>query len=99
TSARLLGTGDAGGIYEVKNGSPKNPSYMSKVLDAEFPAHFGNLRWHGSGKVSFETRSGNTSKPDRSWSAWQSTTQTEHLSDGGLSRVPSPEGRYVQFRS
>src|SRR5262249_59814689 len=40
----------------------------------------------------------NTSKPDQSWSGWQKPTRTDKLGDGGLARVASPEGRYVQFR-
>ena len=95
---RLLGTGDAGGVYEVEGGSPKDATYTSKVFDGEFQAKFGNLRWHGAGNVRFETRSGNTSKPDKSWTAWQKPARADKLGDGGLVHVGSPDARYVQFR-
>src|SRR5262249_27840101 len=94
----LLGTGDAGGVYEVESGTPKESIYTSKVFDGEFQARFGNLRWHGTGSVRFETRSGNTSKPDKSWAPWQKPTRADKLGDGGLVHVGSPDARYVQFR-
>jgi hypothetical protein len=97
-SGKLLGTGDAGGVYEVEGGAPKESTYTSKVFDTEFPAKFGNLRWHGAGNVRFETRSGNTSKPDKSWTAWQKPARADKLGDGGLVHMASPDARYVQFR-
>jgi outer membrane protein assembly factor BamB len=96
--AHLLGTGDAGALYEVEASKAKDAVYTSKVLDAEFPARFGNLRWHGSGEVQFETRSGNTAKPDKTWSTWQKPARSDRLADGGVARPQSPDGRYVQFR-
>jgi outer membrane protein assembly factor BamB len=98
SGARLLGTGDAGGVYEVEGGAPKESVYTSKVFDGEFPAKFGNLRWHGAGNVRFETRSGNTSKPDKSWTTWQKPARADKLGDGGLIHIASPDARYVQFR-
>ncbi|HJZ87569.1 MAG TPA: hypothetical protein VKN99_20485, partial [Polyangia bacterium] len=97
-SPRLLATGDAGAVYELESGPPREAIYTSKVLDAEFPSRFGNLRWHGAGEVRIETRSGNTSKPDKTWSGWQKPARVDKLGDGGLVRVASPEARYLQFR-
>src|SRR5262249_49738474 len=86
-----LRPGDAGGLYEVQAGTPKDATYTSKVFDAEFPSTYGNLRWHGGGDVRFETRSGNTSKPDKTWSGWQTIARPDRVSDGGTGRVASPE--------
>jgi hypothetical protein len=95
---RLLATGDAGGLYAVDAGPPSDASYVSKVFDADFQSRFGNLRWHGTGSLVFETRSGNTAKPDKTWSGWQKLSRATQLGDGGEARVSSPEGRYLQFR-
>jgi hypothetical protein len=44
----------------------------------------------GGGASRFETRSGNTGRPDRNWSDWQAVP-----ADG---KLPSPGARYVQWR-
>ncbi len=95
---RLLGTGDAGALYVVTPSPPKDAAYTSKVIDAQFPSRWGNLRFRGAGGLTIQTRSGNTAKPDRTWSAWQTPARTDKLPDGGTVRVPSPEGRYLQVK-
>jgi hypothetical protein len=91
-------TGDGGAVYQTK-GPAKDATYVSKVLDAQFPARWGNLRWRGKGPLTVSTRSGNTAKPDRGWSAWQALGQaTPAGSDATLGRIASPVGRYLQYR-
>ncbi len=96
---RLVGTGSAATLYQVKPSPSAGASYQSKVLDATAIAKFGALRFLAEG-VRVETRSGNVQKPDAAWSAWQPL--------GKLARVPltgeqtgeiaSPPGRYLQAR-
>jgi hypothetical protein len=95
---RLLGSGDAGALYKVTTEPPKDAAYTSKVFDAQFPARWGTLRFRGAGSLSVQTRSGNTAKPDRTWSAWQSPARTDKLPDGGTGKVASPESRYLQIK-
>jgi sugar lactone lactonase YvrE len=95
---RVLGTGDAGALYRISNDPPKDASYVSKVFDAQFPARWGNVRFSGRGGLTVETRSGNTSHPDKTWSAWQAPAKVDRLPDGGVGHVASPDGRYVQAR-
>src|SRR5262249_44222754 len=45
------------------------------------------------------TRSGNTQKPDATWSAWQTLGSPENKADGGSGRVQSPSGRFVQLKA
>jgi hypothetical protein len=66
--------------------------WISKALDARFRSRFGQLSWRGRGKVSFQTRSGNTEKPDDSWSEWSSV-----LTQPGPIR--SPAARFLQIRA
>ena len=67
----LAGTGDVGGVYRAQPSAGEEASYLSKVLDGEFPARWGMLRWHGTSNLTVETRSGNTAKPDASWNGWR----------------------------
>jgi hypothetical protein len=95
---RVLGTGDAGAVYKLSNEPPKDANYLSKVFDAQFPSRWGNMRWSGAGALTIQTRSGNTSKPDKTWSTWQAPPRVERASDGSVGRVASPEARYLQVR-
>jgi sugar lactone lactonase YvrE len=95
---KVLGTGDAGAIYKLSNEPPKDANYLSKVFDAQWVSRWGNMRWAGGGALTVQTRSGNTSKPDKTWSGWQAPPKVERASDGWVGRVASPEARYLQVR-
>ena len=68
-------------------------AFESRVLDAGQLADWTELGWAGASPtgtgVGFETRTGNTSAPDGTWSAWQSVN----------SPIASPNGRYIQYRA
>jgi len=88
---KVFGTGDAAAVYRVLDSRPQDATYLTKVLDAGFRSQFGAIAWRGRGPIVVQARSGNTAKPDTSWSDW-----SESLQNGG--RVPSPAARYVQVR-
>ena len=96
----VLGTGDAGALYALDFTPPKDARYLSKVFDASFLSRWGMVRWTAEGEVSIETRSGNTARPDQTWSAWQGPSPGESAR-GALheGKVMSPPGRYLQFRT
>ena len=94
----LVGTGDVGGLYEVRPAGPGEASYLSKVFDSEFFAVWGRVRWTGSPNLSFETRSGNTGKPDATWSAWKKLESAAFEAGEGEGRVASAGARYLQYR-
>jgi outer membrane protein assembly factor BamB len=94
----LVGTGDVGGVYRAHAATGGEATYLSKVLDAEYPARWGMLRWHGSRDLIVETRSGNTAKPAPSWSGFQRLDATHATGQGGVGRLASPPARYVQYR-
>jgi outer membrane protein assembly factor BamB len=94
----LVGTGDVGGLYRVTPAAAKQATYLSRVLDADFHARWGLLRWHGSHELGVATRSGNTAKPDATWSAFSELDHPRGTSDGGVGLVGSPAARYVQYR-
>ena len=94
----LVATGDVGGLYRAEPAAPKQASYLSRVLDAEYRAHWGLLRWSGSRALTIETRSGNTAKPDATWSGFARIDRGRATTEGGVGQVPSPTARYLQYK-
>ncbi|MBN8614390.1 MAG: hypothetical protein J0L92_27565, partial [Deltaproteobacteria bacterium] len=92
SSAPFFATGDGAALYRVSSGRPDAPSWTSKVLDAELASRWGQLVWRGSGAVRVETRSGNTERPDDTWSAWSAP-----MTSSGP--VRSPAARFLQVRA
>jgi hypothetical protein len=94
----LVGTGDVGGVYEVRPAGPGDASYLSKVFDGDFFTRWGRLRWMGSPNLQFETRSGNTAKPDRSWTPWKKLESVGWTGADGEGQIASFASRYVQYK-
>ncbi len=94
----LVATGDMGRIYRLGEGPGAAGSYESPVHDAGAPARWGSLSWRAemvpSATLMFRTRSGNSSKPDRTWSDW-----SEPLKDFASSAITSPNARYIQWKA
>lgn len=100
---RLVGTGNSAALYKLGDGPPKDPSYQSRVLDAHAAAHWGTLRYLGQGELRVETRTGNLSKPDATWSPWQPLRAAARppatpFPLEQLGKIASPPGRYLQAR-
>jgi hypothetical protein len=68
------------------------------VHDSGTASRWGSLTWRADTpagcSVRFRTRSGNSAKPDRTWSDW-----SEPLSDASGSRIASPNARYIQWKA
>jgi hypothetical protein len=69
-------------------------TYESSVLDAKATATWGRVWWRSSGGVAMQTRSGNTEKPDETWSGWST-----ELTDPKGCQISSPKARYIQWRA
>jgi hypothetical protein len=92
-------TDDAAGLYRV-TGKASDAKYVSEVYDAKNPSKWGRLLWQGTGKLTLETRSGNTAKPDVGWSTWAAPTKISAIGGGQSGgTITSPSGRYLQFRA
>jgi hypothetical protein len=90
----LIATSSNPGIlYRLGPETVAEGTYESPVLDAKASATWGRLWWNGSGDLSIQTRSGNTEKPDETWSAW-----SQALKDPKGAQVNSPRARYFQWR-
>lgn len=68
--------------------------FESPVLDAKSVASWGMLWWRGVGSVQIQTRSGNTAKPNETWSDWSSSYANQRGE-----RVLSPKTKYLQWRA
>ncbi len=82
-----------GSIFRI-GGNATTGTYESPVLDAKATATWGRIWWRSSGNVSVQTRSGNTEKPDETWSSWSTA-----VSDQKGTQVASPRGRFVQWKA
>jgi hypothetical protein len=70
-------------------------AYESPVHDVSSLARWGQLSWEAQNPgIEFKTRSGNTARPDSTWSAW-----SEPIRDPGKASISSPRGRYIQWRA
>jgi hypothetical protein len=69
------------------------------VLDAEAPARWGRLWWTGSRDLVIETRSGNTGKPDASWSAFRRLAGVVAHDGESNGEIKSSGARYLQYRA
>jgi len=88
----LAAAGTGGKIYRL--GSPSassGGSYESPVFDAGTISRWGSGRRAGAGMAELWTRSGNSLRPDRTWSEWAP------LPANGL--VASPNARYLVWKA
>ena len=85
-------TGDGAALYRIDSGKPKSATWTSSVLDANVHSRFGELTWRGTAGIQMQTRSGNTSEPDETWTEWSKTVTSP-------GPVRSPAARYLQLRA
>jgi hypothetical protein len=94
----LAATGDLGKIFRLQEEPGTSGTFESPVHDAGTVARWGRLSWladtcRGCDLV-FRTRTGNSLRPDPTWSAW-----SEPLKDAAGSQIASPNARYVQWQA
>jgi len=91
----VAATGDMGKVFRLAETAGASGSYESPVHDSGSVARWGRVSWRSSGgKVQLETRSGNSARPDKTWSDW-----SEPLSNSQDSLIKSPNARYIQWRA
>ena len=72
----------------------KEGSYESPVRDAKLVANWGKIWWRGAGAIELQTRSGNSERPDTTWSDWSGS-----YTDAGGAQINSPRARFIQWRA
>lgn len=94
----LVATGNMGKLFRLAEDSSETGIYEAPVHDAGAIARWGRLSWRAETpagtRIEFQTRSGNTARPDRTWSDWSAP-----LADPAGSPIQSPNARYIQWRA
>jgi len=82
-------------LYRAAGRSPQEGTYTSPVKDAGSMARWGSLQWRGTVRtaraVECWARSGNTRRPDATWTDWRGPLGPE-------SSLDLPPSRYFQYR-
>jgi hypothetical protein len=85
-------------IYRLRNRLNSRGSFESEVQDSTVVSRWGSVNWQArvpkGASLKLYTRSGNTRKPDRTWSDWSSP-----YTRAGGERVESPPARYIQYKA
>jgi hypothetical protein len=83
-----------GKLFRFGDATVSEGTYESPVRDAKFVAAWGRVWWRGRGQVELQTRSGNTERPNATWSDWSAAYK-----DPAGAQVQSPRARFVQWRA
>ena len=91
-------TTNAAAIYRFIERPERTGTFLAAPFDARQIASFGTMHWTGEnvsdGAVKLSFRSGMSSQPDATWSAWTDPREGREVS---LADVPA--GRYLQWRA
>lgn len=91
----LAATGNLGKLLRLDAGTVATGWFESPVHDSSTVARWGRLAWRGAVKgIAFKTRSGNSVRPDATWSDWSAP-----LADPDHASITSPNARYIQWRA
>ena len=94
----LLATGNPGKLFTVTTDYVEEGTLESEVHDAQSLSRWGKLSWEGTmeegATITFSTRTGNTKKPDDTWSDW-----SDELATAEGSQVPNGDAQYIQWRA
>lgn len=90
----MAGSSNQGSLYRIAAEPPAEGTYDSAVLDSRGSSAWGRIWSTSSGNVSLQTRSGNSERPDETWSNW-----SQAISDPKGGPVASPKARYLQWRA
>ena len=83
-----------GKLIRFGGAAVKEGSYESPVRDAKLVASWGKIWWRGTGAIELQTRSGNSERPDMSWSDWSAG-----YTDAHGAQISSPKARFIQWRA
>ncbi|MGI8495697.1 MAG: hypothetical protein ACR2L1_10365, partial [Pyrinomonadaceae bacterium] len=83
-----------GRLYGFGSETVTEARYESSVKDAKSTALWGRIWWRSTGNVEIQTRTGNTEKPNETWSDWSAA-----MTDAKGVQINSPKARFLQWRA
>jgi hypothetical protein len=83
-----------GKLFRFSTEPVSEGTFESAVRDAKLVSSWGRIWWQGQGGVELQTRSGNSERPDMTWSDWSAP-----YTDPRGAQVSSPRARYIQWRA
>jgi outer membrane protein assembly factor BamB len=93
----VVGTGDPGKVYVLRQQHQARGTVDSCVLDARFVSKWGAVNWQGEvptgTSVQLAVRTGNVAEPDETWSRWHPVVVRD-----GEGTITAPPARYLQYR-
>jgi sugar lactone lactonase YvrE len=85
-------------LFRLRTALSREGTYESAVKDTKFISHWGTLAWRGEkpegSRLEFFTRSGNTDRPDQTWSDWKGPYRNPNGNP-----ISSPTARYIQWKA
>ena len=94
----VAATGTMGKLFRLTDAAGTQGHYESPVHDAGTVARWGQLTWRADkpadARLVFRTRSGNSARPDKTWSEWSAP-----LADPHAAAIASPNARFLQWRA
>ncbi|MDT7690202.1 MAG: hypothetical protein QOE46_2961 [Acidobacteriota bacterium] len=90
----FVASSNQGKLFRLGGDASTEGTYESPVRDAKFVASWGRVWWRGRGQVELQTRTGNTERPDMTWSDWSAPYR-----DPAGAGVTSPRARFIQWRA
>ncbi len=94
---KYMATGNNANIYQLSSTYSPEGIYESIVHDTTYVSSWGCISWEGKTpsqtNIMLSTRSGNSRKPDITWSEW-----TRGYQSNG-EKIKSPAARFIQYRA
>lgn len=94
----FVATSNVAKLIRIGHGFAANGVYVSPVKDARFGSRWGRISWQATApagsSLQFFTRSGNSSRPDNTWSDW-----TGPYTNAQGSTIESTPARYLQWKA
>ena len=91
-------TANPGKVVRLGRGVGASGTYDSDIRDTRTVSTWGTISWRGTtppgSRAEIFTRTGNTSRPDETWSPW-----TGPYADADGDQIRSPKARYIQWRA
>lgn len=94
----FAGTSNSGKLYRLDKRLNSSGEYLSDVMDAKVSSQWGSISWEAAmsqkSGIEFQSRSGNTEEPDKTWSSW---SKDYTVSSGET--ISSPPARFLQMKA